>query len=108
MLRENGRVVLFCAVFFIFFNNGPSNTALANVTHPSIRATAFALNIFFIHAAGDALSPPLIGAIAGKWNMNVAFAFVFIMVFFASLVWFWAARFLPGDTARVETEAIAP
>ena len=24
---------------------------------------------------------------------------------FASLVWFWAARFLPRDTARVEMEA---
>jgi len=93
-------LVLFGAIFFIFFNNGPSNTALANVTPPSIRATAFALNIFVIHAAGDAISPPLIGAIAGKWSMNVAFAVVFIAVFAASLVWFWAARFLPRDTER--------
>src|SRR5207248_4299324 len=38
-------VYLFLAVFFLFFNTGPTNTVLANVTHPSVRATAFALNI---------------------------------------------------------------
>ncbi len=56
----------FLAVFFLFFNTGPANAALANVTPPAIRATAFALNIFIIHALGDAISPPLIGWIAGK------------------------------------------
>ncbi|MDB5297987.1 MAG: transporter, partial [Phycisphaerales bacterium] len=53
--------LIFLAVFCLFFNTGPSNTALANVTHPSIRATAFAANIFVIHALGDAISPWVIG-----------------------------------------------
>ena len=69
-------VLLFGAVFFVFLNTGPSNAALANVAGPKIRATAFALNILVIHLFGDALSPPLLGAVAGHYNMNVAFLII--------------------------------
>src|SRR5207245_4122778 len=33
-------VMMFLAIFFLFFNTGPSNTALANVTPPAGRSTA--------------------------------------------------------------------
>ena len=94
-------VMMFFAVFFLFFNTGPSNTALANVAHPSIRATAFALNILVIHALGDALSPPLIGALADRWNMNVAFMAVSATMALAGVLWLFAARYLDRDTASV-------
>src|SRR5262249_13231373 len=48
-------VPLTFAVFCLFFNTGPTNTILANVTHPSIRASAFAINIFIIHLFGDVI-----------------------------------------------------
>jgi MFS family permease len=35
--------LVFLAIFFLFFNTGPANAALANVSPPGIRATAFAL-----------------------------------------------------------------
>jgi MFS transporter, Spinster family, sphingosine-1-phosphate transporter len=95
-------VMMFVAVFFLFFNTGPSNTALANVTDPSVRATAFALNILIIHALGDAAAPPLIGAVADRANMNVAFLVVSAMMLVAGVLWLWAARFLPSDTAAIE------
>jgi sugar phosphate permease len=69
-------VFLFGAVFFVFLNTGPSNAALANVVASRVRATAFALNILIIHLLGDAFSPPLLGAVAGRYNMNVAFLFI--------------------------------
>ena len=47
----------FFAVFCLFFGTGPTNAILANVAHPSLRTTGFALNIFIIHALGDAISP---------------------------------------------------
>jgi predicted MFS family arabinose efflux permease len=93
-------VMIFCAVFLLFFNTGPANTALANVTHPSLRATAFALNILIIHAAGDAISPPLIGAIAGRWNMNVAFLVVSATMLLGAVFWLAGAKFLARDTER--------
>jgi len=93
---------MFIAVFFLFFNTGPSNTALANVTHPSVRATAFALNILIIHALGDAAAPPLIGAVADRTNMNIAFLVVSAMMLAAGVLWLWGAKFLPSDTAMIE------
>ena len=103
MLRTpfpNAWYVMFFAVFFLFFNTGPSNAAIVNVTHPTVRATAFALNIFLIHALGDAISPPLIGAIADRWNLNVAFMVVASMMLLASIFWFIGVPFLERDTAR--------
>ncbi len=96
---------LFVAIFFLFFNTGPSNTALANVTPPQIRATAFACNILIIHLLGDAISPPLMGWIAGRWSMNTAFLLVSGMMVLASAFWFFGARYLERDTAAIN---IAP
>ena len=95
-------ICIFFAVFFLFFNTGPTNTALANVTSPKIRATAFALNIFVIHLFGDMASPPLIGAIRDRWNMNVAFFVVSFTMLFAGMFWFWGAKHLARDTAAIE------
>ncbi len=67
---------MFGAVFFVFLNTGPSNTALANVCLPSVRATAFAMNIFVIHLLGDAAAFPTIGYIGGHTNMHIAFLVV--------------------------------
>jgi MFS family permease len=96
-------VLMFIALFFLFFNTGPSNTALANVTHPSVRSTAFALNILIIHALGDATAPPLIGSIADHTNMDVAFLAVTAMMLVAGVLWLVGMKYLPADTAAVET-----
>lgn len=94
-------VFVFLAVFCLFFNTGPSNTVLANVTPPGIRATAFAINIFVIHALGDAISPPLMGWIADEWNMDVAFMFVGLTFLVGGMFWLWGAKHLGRDTAAV-------
>lgn len=91
-------VALFVGEFFLFFNTGPSNTILANVTHPSVRATAFALNIFFIHALGDALSPPVLGRIAERVSWDAAFGLVVLTMFLAGVLWLWGTRYLERDT----------
>ena len=92
-------VFVFLTVFFLFFNTGPSNTALANVSPPSIRASAFALNILCIHLLGDAFAPPLIGWVAGRTNFNTAFLLVAAAMFVAGVVWLLGAKHLPRDTA---------
>jgi MFS family permease len=89
------------ACFCLFFNTGPTNTILANVTHPAIRASAFALNILVIHTLGDAISPALIGLISSlpHCDMNVGFLVVSGMFLVGGLLWLWGARFLARDTA---------
>lgn len=96
-------VVLFLAVFCLFFNTGPSNTILANVTQPSVRATAFAVNIFVIHAFGDAISPPIIGWVAKQYSMATGFAVVSVMMLLGGIVWLFGAKHLERDTARAST-----
>jgi predicted MFS family arabinose efflux permease len=93
-------VMIFIAVFFLFFNTGPSNTILANVTGPSVRATAFAMNIFIIHLLGDAPSPPILGAIGGgRFGWVGAFTLVSATMALAGILWLLGARYLAADTA---------
>lgn len=94
-------ICIFIAMFFLFLNIGPSNTALANVTPPSMRATAFAFNILIIHAFGDALSPWLIGSIKDHSNWNLSFLVVSLVMLLAGVLWLWGAKNLGADTARV-------
>lgn len=100
-------VFVFLACFCLFFNTGPSNTILANVTHPSVRATAFALNILIIHALGDAVSPALIGLVKGYTeSWDVAFTVVAAMLLLGGLLWLWGARYLERDTALAPTRLV--
>jgi MFS family permease len=94
---------VFCAVFCLFFNTGPTNTILANVTHPSIRASAFALNILIIHAFGDAISPPVIGFIADRSTLKAGFIVVSLLMFVGGAFWLWGARYLEKDTNLAPT-----
>jgi MFS family permease len=100
-------IVIFFAIFFLFFNTGPTNAILANVTHPAVRASAFALNIFVIHILGDVISPYIIGMaldIAGPDNHETGFMVGFGIVSLAALVggalWIWGTRYLEEDTRR--------
>lgn len=95
-------VLLFFAVFFLFFNTGPANTVVANVVRSPIRATAFAITIFVIHALGDAISPPIIGFIADRASLQTAFVATSVFVLVGGGLWVWGARFLDADTARAE------
>jgi MFS transporter, Spinster family, sphingosine-1-phosphate transporter len=95
-------VFMFLAVFCLFVNTGPANTILANVTRPQIRATAFAINILVIHALGDAISPPLIGATRDAINLHTAFLATSFLIPAAGLLWVFGARYLDEDTRRIE------
>jgi MFS family permease len=95
-------IAMFFAIFFLFLNTGPSNTALANVSLPAVRATAFAANIFIIHAFGDVQAFWLLGYIGGHTNMHVAFLFVSGIILLSGVAWLIGVKYLPADTAAVE------
>ncbi len=101
-------VMLFVAVFFLFFNTGPANTILANVTRSEIRATAFAINILVIHAFGDAVSPLIIGFVSDLSSLHTAFVGVSLLIPVSGVLWIWGAKHLEEDTARAEAEVTAP
>ena len=93
-------IVVFLSCFCLFFNTGPSNAILANVTHPSIRATGFAMNIFLIHLLGDAISPTVVGWIADKHGINAGFTFMAWIMGLGGVIWLFGARYLQRDTER--------
>jgi MFS family permease len=90
------------AIFFLFFNTGPSNAILANVTLPAVRASAFGLNILILHLFGDAAAPPLLGGLAGRFGWNAAFSVVAGACALAGLFWLMGASHLQQDMKRVE------
>jgi MFS family permease len=100
-------VAMFLAIFLLFLNTGPSNTALANVSLPAVRATAFAVNILIIHALGDVQAFWLLGYIGGHSNIRVAFLFVSGIILASGIAWLIGVKYLPSDTERVERATAA-
>jgi MFS family permease len=100
-------VLIFLSCFCLFFNTGPTNTILANVTHPSIRAVGFALNIFIIHAFGDVISPVVVGFL-NDWygDMNKSFIVVGLTFLAAGVLWLIGTRFLQRDTERAANQQL--
>lgn len=95
-------IFVFFAMFFLFLNIGPSNTAIANVTPPGMRATAYALNILVIHLLGDALSPWLIGYIKDHGTWNLSFFTVSTVMLVAGVIWLCSTKSLARDTDAIE------
>ena len=94
---------IFIAEFFLFLNTGPLNTVIINVTNPAVRAMAFAVNIFFIHALGDAVSPSILGWLSDQWGLRSALLITPCAMVLAGLFCFICGRFVVQDMDRVET-----
>ncbi len=102
---------MFASMFCLFLSTGPVNTILANVTHPAVRASGYALSIFTIHALGDAISPPLVGlandltrsSAYPDGNMNFAFHILTGFIVAGGIAWIAGARYLDRDTELAPT-----
>jgi MFS family permease len=93
---------IFIAEFFLFLNTGPLNTVIINVSNPAVRAMAFAVNIFFIHALGDAVSPSILGWLSDQWGLRNALLITPLAMVLAGLFCFICGRFVVQDMAQVE------
>ncbi|ABB33434.1 major facilitator superfamily MFS_1 [Geobacter metallireducens RCH3] len=93
---------MFLAEFFLFLNTGPLNTVIVNVTRPAVRAMAFAVNIFFIHALGDAISPTILGRLSDIWGLRTALLSTPVAILVAALFAFVCCHSIEGDMAKAE------
>ncbi|MBU5613795.1 spinster family MFS transporter [Geomonas azotofigens] len=93
---------IFMAEFFLFLNTGPLNTVIINVTNPGMRAMAFAVNIFFIHALGDAVSPSILGWFSDQWGLRNALLSTPLVMALAGVFCFVCGRFVAHDMAQAE------
>jgi len=81
------------AEFFLFLNTGPLNAAIVNSVSAAIRSTAIAMNLFVIHALGDAFSPRLIGAISDRHGLRLGLGATLVSLVLSAAILFQGARF---------------
>jgi MFS transporter, Spinster family, sphingosine-1-phosphate transporter len=95
---------VFFAEFFLFLNTGPLNSVIVNVTPPGVRAMAFAVNIFFVHALGDAISPTILGWFSDLHGLRNSLLTTPLATLSAALLCFLCSRFIEKDSARALAE----
>ena len=133
LTRMDDLVALFVVAFFaellLFLNTGPLNAALVGCVPAWLRGTAFAVNIFCIHAFGDALSRTLIGYVSDRAKtaylagqepteaavraaeaagLNLAIATTAIPVLLGGFVLLWGARRIARAPGGLMTYAGGP
>jgi MFS family permease len=93
------------AMFFVqvamFGAVAPINTATLAAVSPSVAASAFAVQIFIIHALGDVISPPLVGWLADRIPMNQAMVVLAVAVLISAAFW-WRAGTSEKGTSHGE------
>ncbi len=87
------------AAFFLLLNTAPLNAAVINSVGAHIRATALAVNIFIIHILGDVPSPAMMGWVADRRSLQVAFVLPVIAMGISSAILFYGMRFAPAVAA---------
>jgi predicted MFS family arabinose efflux permease len=93
---------LLIAEFFLFLNTGPLNAALVNSVSAAVRSTAIALNLFLIHALGDAPSPRLIGAVSDRTSLRLGLGLTLASMLVSAAILFSGSRFAP----RLNSEGV--
>lgn len=100
----------FAAELLLFLNTGPLNAALVACVPATMRARAVAVNVLVIHVLGDAISPPLMGAVSDHWSLGAAIALTGVPMAVGGLLLSWGARrvaALPGGL-RARDSAPSP
>jgi MFS transporter, Spinster family, sphingosine-1-phosphate transporter len=99
----------FVAEFFLFLNTGPLNAAIVNSVAASIRSTAIAINLFVIHALGDAFSPHLIGHVSDVTSsLRAGLGVTLIALAISGVILLIGSRFAPPlpESKDVSTASI--
>lgn len=78
--------MMFFAEFFVFAYSGPYHAAIVEVVPVTMRSMAFALDIFLIHALGDAISPFLLGVVSDSAGLPVALFLAMLYLVFGGFI----------------------
>jgi len=68
----------------------------------AMAAMTFAVNIFFIHALGDAVSPTLLGCLSDLWGLREALLVTPVAIAIAAGFCFLGKKYIAADMARAE------
>ncbi|VVQ16860.1 sugar efflux transporter [Pseudomonas fluorescens] len=87
---------------------GPAGAMVANLTHPAVHATAFAVLVLANNILGLAPGPLFTGMLADKLGLDHAFQFVPLMGIAAALVFGYGKRHYHRDLEKLDLSASAP
>lgn len=76
-------LMVLIAEFFVFAYSGPYHAAIVEAVPLEMRSMAFAVEIFIIHAFGDAISPVLLGKVSditGSLGMALIASMLYLIV----------------------------
>lgn len=96
----NSLSAMFVAEFLLFLSTSPLNTVIINVTPRPMRAMAFAVNIFFIHALGDAVSPVVLGYLSDLWGLRTALLITPGTILLAGILSLFCLRYVKEDAEK--------
>lgn len=96
---------IFAAEFFLLLNTAPLNAAVVNSVSAKIRASALAVNIFTLHALGDAFSPTLMGRISDQANLRLSFLVVTAAVALSAIFILLGVRVAPDIRVKNDSGA---
>jgi MFS family permease len=98
-----GQLALIAAgIFFAGGTTGPATAMVANVTHVSIHATAFAVLSLANNLLGMAPGPILTGALADRVGLLTAFQWTPFICLLAALSFHLGSRCYSDDVARLQ------
>lgn len=84
------------AELLLFLNNGPLNACIVNSVAAPIRSSAIAINLFVIHALGDAFSPHVIGRVSDLTaSLRIGMGLTLVSLAIATVILLIGARFAP-------------
>lgn len=93
------------AEFLLFLNTGPLNAAIVNSVSAPVRSTAIAIELFVIHALGDAPSPRLIGWVSDHSSLPIGLALTLVTMLLSGGLLLLGARYAPPmDPQLAETQ----
>ena len=76
----------------LFAASAPINTGVLAAVPPQVAASAFAVQIFFIHAFGDLISPPIVGWLTDHMPMSDAMNILAVAIGLSAVIWWRAGQ----------------
>jgi sugar phosphate permease len=93
---------LFFATFFFYtWYNGPITAVIFDVVPAAVRASVVGAFVTFSHLAGDALAPPLVGALSDRFGLRTSMLILPLAGIVGGVVILGALRTVGRDMARV-------
>lgn len=85
-------LAMLCVQIALFAATAPISTGVLAAVPAQVAASAFAVQIFFIHAFGDLISPPIVGWLTDRMPMSDAMNILAGAIGLSAIIWWRAGQ----------------